>query len=350
MNKKVIPIIVFLICVYALFLRLGNISNFPFWADEIYGLNQMKGSFINLVMSAPNNEIGSYLLGDHYLIYPFFKVFGYNRVGLAFPHILATILGFFILYLICRLYFKTIWGYLVAFIIVCFNQTLIYHSIEIRPYAVIPTLALGVFYFTHILLKEGAPIAAYKKWLIGIFFIITILFHVYGILIVSLPILFLLFSNAKMNNFIIIARKLFCFLFIIFCITLPVWCISVFGKHWIHPELPVFEYIPDPLLNVVGFLKGIFGNLIGSKGLYFLLAGVLFPFIFSFPERTKQIKFLLIMVILPIGLILSQDIREKYWFLQRQFIWVMPYFAFFLGWVWDSMAQLFIKNLPTRRG
>jgi len=36
----------------------------------------------------------------------------------------------------------------------------------------------------------------------------------------------------------------------------------------------VFQHIPNPLENTAGFLKAVFGNLVGLKKLYFLLAGI----------------------------------------------------------------------------
>jgi len=42
-------------------------------------------------------------------------------------------------------------------------------------------------------------------------------------------------------------------------------------------------------------------------------------------------------------MILFIDLRSEYWFLQRQFVWVMPAFALFLGWAWESCALYFWK-------
>ncbi|MDD3296627.1 MAG: hypothetical protein PHU64_04615 [Candidatus Omnitrophica bacterium] len=106
----------------------------------------------------------------------------------------------------------------------------------------------------------------------------------------------------------------------------------------------VFVYAPNLVKDMAGFLKFIFGNLIGRKTLYFLLLGMLFPLIFPVKERFKQILFLFIMVFFPIGLLLLSNIVNNYFFVQRQFIWVMPLFAFLIGWNWDS----FLYFLKTR--
>ncbi|MDD3296628.1 MAG: hypothetical protein PHU64_04620 [Candidatus Omnitrophica bacterium] len=190
-NKYLTPIAVSCICLYALYLRFEQLrTHLTLWADEAYQVNLMHGTFIDFLKLLPQKEFCPYLSGDYYLIYPFFKIFSYNKWGLAIPHIIATILGFYILYLICKQYFKTIWGYIITFTIVCFNATLIIHATEIRVYAVLPTLALGAFYLSKKLIDQNINMSIKGKWGIGIFFVLTIWFHAYGILIVCLPMLF----------------------------------------------------------------------------------------------------------------------------------------------------------------
>jgi len=99
----------------------------------------------------------------------------------------------------------------------------------------------------------------------------------------------------------------------------------------------VFLFIPNPLENISGFLKGVFGNLMGYKKLYFLLAGMIIAPFVPYKNRIQQALFVMTTVFIPIGLILIMDIKSDYWFLQRQFCWVIPFFAFFIGWVWDSL-------------
>ena len=314
----------------------------------LFQLNLMSGSFIDLLKSVPDHAYCSYITGDYYLIYPFFKIFSYNKWGLAIPHIIATILGFYILYLICKRYFKTIWGYLITFSVVCFNATLINHATEIRTYAVLPTLALATFYFSQLLVDQNINMSIKKKWAIGIFFVLVIWFHAYGIAILSLPLIFSLLTKQKDKSFKVILKDTAKFLSIVFLVAMPLWIYSVFGPHyvWQNLNVDVFKFIPNPFENIMGFSKAIFGNLIGYKKLYFLLIGLTFPFLVFYKDRFQQISFLIITVFIPIGLIFSVDVRTKYWFLQRQFIWVMPLFAFFLGWSWDSLFYYIGKKLP----
>ena len=344
------PFIVVVISVYALYLRLVKLAHHKFWVDEEFQLSLMQGSFLDLLKAVPRAEYCSYLSGDYYLIYPFFKIFSYNKWGLAIPHIIVTILGFYLLYLICKRYFKTIWGYLITFSVVCFNGTLINHATEIRTYAVLPTLALATFYFSQQLVDQNINMNIKKKWAIGAFFVLVIWFHAYGIAILSLPLIFSLLTKWKDKSFVIILKHTVKFLSVVFLVAMPLWIYSVFGPHyvWQTSNINTFQYIPNPLENMIGFSKAILGNLVGYKRLYFLLIAAIFPFIIPYKKRFQQMSFLIIAVFIPIGLILLVDIITKYWFLQRQFIWTMPFFAFFLGWSWDSFFE-YVSSVEERR-
>jgi hypothetical protein len=48
------------------------------------------------------------------------------------------------------------------------------------------------------------------------------------------------------------------------------------------------------------------------------------------------------MVIIPIELICMADMKQGYWFLQRQFIWIISLFSFYIGWCWDA-AAIYLK-------
>lgn len=327
-----------------------SLYNRNLWTDELSQLQALQGSFLDLIKVVPSREFCSYLSGDFYLMFPFFKLFGYNKWGLVIPHLISTIIGFYLLYLICKRYFKSIWTYLITFIIVCFNATLIFHATEIRPYAVLPTLALAAFYLLDRLAELDFRISGSKRFWASAFFILLIWFHAYGLLMFGCFLLYQLLIKYRKGGGLTYLKNAF-FLFLpVFLITMPLWLVSVFGPHSIPASYnqPTFEYIPSPLKDTIGFLKGIFCNIMGNKKLYFLfiLAGI--PFIFSYPERRKQLFFLLINVFLPIGLIFTADYLSRYSFIQRQFIWIMPLFAFFLGWAWDAFYRMirlkFSKN------
>jgi hypothetical protein len=343
-NKNWEKYIIFLIAIgfslCALILRLDKLAQHNLWNDELFQLSTMHGNFSELIKELPHSELNSYLNWDTFLVYPFFKAFSYNKWGLAIPHIIATILGFYLLYLICRLYFKTIWGYVISFGVVCFNASLINYATEIRPYAVLPTLALASLYLSETLINK-IDLSPVRKLFIAAFFLLIIGFHTYGAFILFLSLVFVLVNKPRARAFGSIFKSISKILLIIFLIGLPFWLFCVFGPFHLSLEQTrknVFEFIPNPRHNIVGFLKGILGNLIGCKKLYFLLVALIFPFVLPYKEKLRQISFLVIMIFFPILLILTSDLISGYWFLQRQFIWVMPFFAFFLGWSGDSFV------------
>lgn len=346
-NKYLIPIAVLIISIYGIYLRLAKLSRHTLWNDEYYQLNQMLGSFGDLLNSLRYGEYCSYLSGDLYLTYPFFKIFYYNKWGLAIPHIIATIAGFYLLYLICKRYLKTIWGFSITFMVFCFNVNLVEHATEIRTYAVLPTLALGVFYSLSLYIESDLTLERTKKIIMGGFFILVIWFHVYGILIVLSLLSFHLLAAREEKHFSSVLKKTSRFIFVVLCIAMPLWLYSVSGPH-LDPRqynIDVFYFIPNPFKNLSGFLKGVLGNLVGFRKFYFLLIGLVFPFLFPYKERVKQVYSLIFAILMPISLIFLFDLKNKYWFIQRQFIWVMPLFAFFLGWSWESFLMFWTQKI-----
>lgn len=342
-KRHAIPLIVTAICVYALYLRLMWLSKHDLWLDEYYQLNQMKGSFLDMIRSLPENEFCAYLSGDYYLIYPFFKMFGFNKWGLAIPHIISTVLGFYLLYLVCQRYFKSLWGYVITFGIVCFNATMLEHATEVRIYALLPTLSLACLYFWHKLIDSNYAVSRAWKIAAGTVFVLTMWSHVYGIMIFGFTGLFALVVQWTNKEFWSMFRRTFVFGCIALGIALPLWLVSVFGPtlERSHFSLNVFEYIPNPKENPVGFLKGVFGNLMGDSRGYFLLAGVFAPFLLPYQDRFRQIAMLFLLVFIPIGVVLMGNILAPYWFMQRLFIWTMPFFALFIGWAWESSILYF---------
>jgi hypothetical protein len=213
---------------------------------------------------------------------------------------------------------------------------MIYHALEIRRYAILPTLALASFYLAGRLIIRYERLTLKSKIGIGMFLVLLLWSHVYGAVILFCHLAYFLVIKYKENPSKDIFKAIFKYLTVIFVIAAPLWIYAVFGPHCDYGIRRVFEYIPNPLVDFIGFVKGIFGNLVGNKKLYFLLLGVFFPWIFSYRERYRQIGFLLITVIFPIEVILISDLWWRYWFIQRQFIWVMPFFALYLGWSWEA--------------
>jgi len=107
---------------WGMYLRIVQRADVELKGDEIYQLKLCVRSFWEFLKELPNHDFCRYLNGDYFLMYPFFKIFGWNKWGLAIPHMIATLLGFYLLYLICKQYFKTPLGYIVTFTLPYFPQ------------------------------------------------------------------------------------------------------------------------------------------------------------------------------------------------------------------------------------
>lgn len=345
------PLLVILISQYAIYLRFVRLANRDLWNDEIFQFNNIAGHLKPFWANVP------YISGDHttfpgeyVLTYPFVQWFGLNKWALAVPHIIITILGFYFLYKLCSRYFKTTLGYIVAFTIVCLNVNLIFHSFEFRPYAVLPTLALGAFYFSHLIVTQYAYISRIKKMLIALFFIVGASYHAYGIIIFTLPAIYVMttIGNGRLRE--VVSKGFLKFFVVVFFIATLLWgwfasnnSFGISSNKVQQSIVDPFQFMPNPLVNTAGFLKSVLGNLIGHKGLYFLLAGMVTAFLLPHRQRFHQFIFLLFLIVFPIGLIFLADVMSSYWFVQRQFVWVMPLFAFLVGWCCDSTV-LFLQE------
>ena len=251
-------------------------------------------------------------------------------------------LGFYFLYLICRQYFKSPWGYLITFLAVDFNENLVFHAFEIRPYGGLVTLALGAFLVTRRVVERKGPSLAEKTGY-TLFLSLTLLFHFYGCLILFFPYLFhLLVTRQDESPGSVLARNIKDY-GLGMAVAAAVWGFFVFGYDKSYLIIyGTFNFIPKGLMPVT---KAIVGNLIGFKPFYFLLAGFLaWPFVPK-RERWAQAMFFLVMVAAPVGAVLLLCVVTNYYFVQRLFIWVMPFFALLLGWQWDAL----IYHLGERR-
>jgi len=113
-------------------------------------------------------------------------------------------------------------------------------------------------------------------------------------------------------------------------------------------DIKVFEFIPNPLTEPVGFLKAVFGNLVGHRIFYIFLLGLFLSAVLPQRDRWPQIIFFFVVVVVPIQLIMMSDLRQGYWLLQRQFIWITPLFVLYLGWCWDSIIRFSYSAISDR--
>ena len=349
------PLVVSLIVIYALYLRFQVLAGRDLWNDEVFQLRHTVGAFKPFWQRFSYGDMTCFP-GDYLLTYPFVVVFNDNKWGMAIPHMLATALGFYFLYKICQKYYRTIWGFVVAFLIVSFNQHLIFHSFELRPYAVLPTLALLSMYFADMLVNRFEELGQGKKAAIGALFVGMIWFHALGILIVFFPLLYFLLVKKGETKGGKTVGDILKFLSIVFLIAMPVWAWyalgnplgeskAVFQAKGVHS----FSFMMNPLDNFGTFYNYIISyHLIGYKRFYFLLGAFALIVFVPYGEKMKKIGFFLVMIVLPIMTILVASLFQGYWFLMRHYVYTMPLFAFFLGWLWDSSLHYYLEK-PEKR-
>lgn len=324
-----------------LYLRFKRLAGRDLWCDELYQLSLTAGRFKPIWQRFTSGDFTCFP-GGYLLNYPFVKFFGSNKWLINIPHYFAAIFGFYFLYLICRKHLKTFWGFAIAFLVFCFNGHLIFHSFEFRPYAVLPVLSLASFYFSEIVVVRWRHLSALKKFLLGGFFIFLIIYHAYGIMIAGLCLLYFAILEANKTSYKEVMKGMTPFLL---SVGLPgfllfIWYVS--GTIWASlpgVSINTFDYYPNPSNDFTHFFRQVFANLMAHKqyGQKHLALGIWISFLLPHKDRFKQIGFFLLMIVLPIQLILISDARSGYWFLDRQFVWVMSLYAFFLGWCWDTI-------------
>jgi hypothetical protein len=268
---------------------------------------------------------------------------------LVIPHIAATVLGLVLLFLIARRYYRSFVGYLVAFAVVTFHSDLIFHSFEFRPYAVMPTLALASFLLADIFVTEFERLSIIQRWMILAAFVLTIWFHALGILMVACPLLYFILDSRPWRD----KKKrgaLIKWLGGMFLVALPVWAWYASGNPVQHTPasrlvagIHPFGVTQNPFETGFGsFFNRVFlYNLIGFKKFYFLLGAMVFVVLVPQKNGLQKLAFYLLIIFLPIASILTAALISNYWFLDRQYNYLSPLFAFFLGWLWDTAFSHF---------
>jgi len=338
-----------LLTVLGLFFRFKDLAGRGLTGDEIFQWNNTVGPLKPFWQRLPYGDMTAFP-GEYLLTYPFVRFFGQNKWGLAIPHIIATVIGFYVLYLICRRYYKSSIGFLVAFTLVAFHEGLIFHSFEFRPYAVLPTLMLMSFYLTERVVFDFKRLTTVQKWLAAVFYILTLWYHSFGILIVGIS--FLYFGLLTRGRILTESgRSFWMVLLSIALIALPVWIWYSLGPP--NAETPAmrvaggkhpFEFCPNPFHGFGRFFnRMVLYNLTGFKRLYFLLSGLALAWLVPFTQRMRRLGFFLTVILLPVEVILFASLANSYWFLLRQYIFLAPMFAFFLGWLWDGIYDYYVN-------
>lgn len=345
-----------LISLIGLFLRFRLYWNKPFWNDETYQLAQTQGAFKPFWKW---NFYGDFTVfpGDYLLTYPFIRFFPEWEWGLRIPHVIATFALFILFYFLCCRHLKSIGGFIVAFLILAFNATLINHSFEFRPYAVLPVLAVGTLLFMEYLVDDSRQRNFWSDFGGVLFLIFVTMFHAYGFYMIFFSVLLIFFTQLDRQSFkeLLLQRGKYIVRVIVVCGLIWLWyaigskvTFKISPDRFAGTDIHPFRYIPHPLLEPVGFAKGVIGNLTGNKYLYVFLLGLVGIFMGGKERVRYQVRFLMCLIIIPLFLMLTLTLMGGYYFLQRQFIWVMPLWALFLAQQWDYFfARIsFRQNTP----
>ena len=271
------------------------------------------------------------------------------------PHFLGTNLFFY-------LFAKTNWPFLLGFqkssfskqnllwlnifslLQVTFNQTLIFHALESRSYSFLPLFALFFLYLSWYAWKS--PVF---RWRYLIFAIFVINYNVYGAIMFSAALFYVIliclweewqesrrFNLPDLRSALLKVLKLYGVTIGILLIIL-----SFFPKHFRY-DRNVHQFIgPGWSMIRQVFSLLFYCPLIRNFSIPLLVLGTLY----LIRKRWQPIGFALIFVCLPIVVTYGLDLVSGYWFLQRQFVWVLPFWAVFVSacylaaWEWISEVK-----------
>lgn len=325
----------------ALWLRIMSFATRDLWIDETEQLGAVSNrGFFSLLKYL--SEIPGGFPGDYFLTYPFAHL-SLNKWVISIPHFLSMALTFYLFYRIWRDFFSGKLGYLVALACLTFNKTLVFHALEFRPYGTFTMVVLLQFWLTgHLraIAEHGAP-RGRGLWLLfgalGTAF--TCLFHAFGPLAVLGSAAYFVATWRPFPS----VNRLWKFAFPILLgglLILPLY--YHFAKPMQSFNIDPFYYIP---CSLVGLWK-VIAILCGSRPFYVFLP-VLVAAFFMKGYLRERLSLLVFMVAIPLAAILINDLRNQYWFIQRQFVWTMPFFAIFLG---VSVQAVWEKAVAFRQG
>ncbi|MBF0483071.1 MAG: hypothetical protein HQL25_00030 [Candidatus Omnitrophica bacterium] len=359
------PAVCFLLSLWGFWNRFYGAYNRILWNDEMWQLKKTVGIFKPIWLRVNYGDFSTFP-GDYILTYPITqwllgKYAPIHNLALGsilicdnvkwlllIPEIIFTILSFYLLYLVCKHYFISIWAYILTFTVFAFNYSLVWHALEIRTYAFHPVLVLGCLHFSWLIFNKYENLSNLQKIGIVLFFMFTASFHLFGSAFIFFALLFSayeykLFSKPVWQNFII--KPVFKYLLWLASLSLIVWLwyarLAPLGET-LSQTLPqnVYLQIPDPQKNILGFLYKLFAVwILGEPYLIYLLIIPFTAFIFYDPKIKEKILLLFLYIIGGVGTIFIAATITKYWFLDRQISWTMPVFAIWLGWCADNLFK-----------
>ena len=246
----------------------------------------------------------------------------YDFLKLASVKVVLFVISFWLLYSICS---RTMggWGTMLAMAIYGFNFQLVYHAFDMRPYSVLPVLAIANLWLCS--RRDGV----WSRVMHGAVALFTCIYHAYGILIVLVTMVFL--GKLRRNIFICLMG-------------LCLWSFYAWYNHFgfspnkVQAVVDTFQYFPK-----VKFFENLLLQLSGGSLIFYMLIPLL---AFSFIRGIEYFDglFLIWMIIIPLLAIFLVDLKTHYWFHPRQFTWVIPFFAIFCGRMVHNLENNIVKT------
>jgi hypothetical protein len=325
------------LAICAIYLRIDRLINREMTGDEREQLNSLALSTRKLLFKYCAGMAGGHP-GDYLLTKPFASL-PFSLWRLSFPHICMLGLALYFLYRICNNEFRTWLGPLAVFTLFTFNRNLIFHALELRPYASLPTLALALYWFSKKAVQNNQwTMGQQIGW--GTLWALAIVFHSYGLMMSALILGYHLLFSRRDQTLGGTIRSLFFPTVLATLLVAPIWI------YYAGPSVQIYHKYDTFELSHSGF-RAVFSCIFGNLGdinlrwawmaqLLIVAAGALVPD----KQRAARVGFLILCVILPIALILFIDYRQHYWFLPRQFVWVMPLWGILVG---QSLESIYFR-------
>lgn len=337
MNQRLYLALLLLLIGVGLGLRVQRFAVRVLWVDEIEQFSNIGAPFKNLLTGILRGMPGGFP-GD-YVLTGLARRLSDNRWVVTSPHILATVLGFYLFYVLCQKELRFPISRLTAFALLVFNRNLIFHALEIRPYAVLPTLALGVYLATRAILTRPA-VSSGAQGLYGLFVWFTLCFHFFGSVMLSAVLPFQALILRPSESWKKTLMRVGVPLGIGSLIALPI------VVYYLIPNIGMWCTACDPWLycgtRAVSILSFVFGNISDlSVRFAWVLPTALVAAAFFIRDATwkKRLLWLILLVIYPIAFQFYSSLKTHYWMVPRQFVWVIPFWAVLVGMSLDAILS-----------
>jgi len=263
-----------------------------------------------------------------------------NKWVLAFPHALAMVASFYVLYRICLEDFETIWGPIIVFLLYTLNSNLVFHALEFRPYAVLPVLALLFYWRSRLALERDVwSFSDRLSW--GFLIFLTMLFHFYGILMIGVILTYrVLSSRTPRPLHSLMRRPWMSTAALAGLLALPIWFYYLLPNVGEIHIFDPFEFGGHGPVRVMAFVLGNLGTVPVRWAWILEVLIVAASLVLPCPGRRDRWLWILVVIALPIGVIFFPDWLEHYWFLQRQFVWVIPFWSLLVGQAVEALIKI----------